>query len=327
MNFEDSFFEQEIRCGFEIPRLMKRAWAAQMELLKAVADICERHGLMYFADWGTLLGAVRHKGYVPWDDDIDICLKREDYMKLMKLLPGELPKGIEPAGIYAGNMFPITTSQTRVVAYRNHWDRNEYMRFFHGYPFKLLAIDIFPLDVVPYDREAFQAQLDLVEMTQAIYTLWDKLKEEGSLEENLAILERQTGIPIPRDASELEQKACLRRTEDAIAALYRDGDGSMLTEPSITYKYPSCVMDKEWYRDVVMLPFEQMEIAVPCHYKEVLTARYGNYMEMVRGGGQHQYPFYEYMEQELCKELTEAGFDGDIDDFCDQVMSGEITVS
>lgn len=327
MYFEDSFFEAEVRCGFEIPRMMKRAWAAQMELLKAVADICDRNGLTYYADWGTLLGAVRHKGYIPWDDDIDICLKREDYMKLMKLLPGELPKGMAPAGIYAGNLFPVNTSQTRLIAYRDLWDRNEFMRFFHGYPFKLIAIDVFPLDVVPRDRKAFEAQLALVEMAQAIFTLWSDLKRKGELESALAGLERQTGILIPRDISEDEQRTCLRRTEDAIAALYREGDGEKLAQPSIAYKYPNCVLDMEWYETTVLMPFEHMEIAAPCGYKEILTVQYGNYHEMVKGGGIHDYPFYRHIEGELVKELEEAGYSGTLDDFCDQVVAGEITVS
>ena len=76
MQFTQDFFKPEIREEFEIPAMMKRAWAAQMEVLQVVADICEENGLQYFADGGTLLGAVRHQGFIPWDDDIDICLKR-----------------------------------------------------------------------------------------------------------------------------------------------------------------------------------------------------------------------------------------------------------
>lgn len=87
MKFDDDFFKAEVREGFEITSMMKRAWAAQMEVFQVVADVCRKNKLRYFADWGTLLGAVRHKGMIPWDDDIDICLMREEYNELIKILP------------------------------------------------------------------------------------------------------------------------------------------------------------------------------------------------------------------------------------------------
>lgn len=62
MEFTNDFFKKEIRDEFEITEMMKRAWAAQMEVLQVIVDICEKSGLRYFADWGTLLGAVRHQG-------------------------------------------------------------------------------------------------------------------------------------------------------------------------------------------------------------------------------------------------------------------------
>ena len=92
MEFLDSYFEDEVREGFYVPSLMKRAWAAQMELLEVVQNICDKHQIPLYAEWGTLLGAVRHKGRIPWDDDIDMCMLREDYEKFSKIIDAELPE-------------------------------------------------------------------------------------------------------------------------------------------------------------------------------------------------------------------------------------------
>ena len=76
MFFEQSYFQGEERDGFYIKPMMKRVWAAQMEVLHQLDIICKRHKIPYQADWGTLLGAVRHKGYLPLDKtDEDIQLQ------------------------------------------------------------------------------------------------------------------------------------------------------------------------------------------------------------------------------------------------------------
>ena len=69
ITFDEKFFEAEVRDDFRISPMMKRCWAAEMEVLCQIDRICKKHGIPYFADWGTLLGAVRHKGIIPWDDE------------------------------------------------------------------------------------------------------------------------------------------------------------------------------------------------------------------------------------------------------------------
>ena len=90
MEFPRSYFEDEVRDGFYVHSLMKRAWAAQLEVLEDIDKVCKKHNIEYFAEWGTLLGAIRHGGFVPWDDDMDICMKREDYNKFLKVAPEEM---------------------------------------------------------------------------------------------------------------------------------------------------------------------------------------------------------------------------------------------
>ena len=93
--FPPSFFEDEVREGFLVTTMMKRYWASQLKVLSLVDAICRRHNLKWFADYGTLLGAVRHGGFIPWDDDLDICMLREDWNTFFEVAENELPEGFK----------------------------------------------------------------------------------------------------------------------------------------------------------------------------------------------------------------------------------------
>ena len=87
LQIEPSFFQQEERCGYVVTSGMKRIWAVELDLLNEFARVCRENGLKWFAHAGTMLGAVRHRGFIPWDDDIDIIMPRKDYERLCKLAP------------------------------------------------------------------------------------------------------------------------------------------------------------------------------------------------------------------------------------------------
>ena len=90
LDFDQDFFLGETRNDFYIEPMMKCAWAAELEVLEVVRKICKKYNLRYFAAYGALIGAVRHKGFIPWDDDIDIMMPREDYMRFSSVAPAEL---------------------------------------------------------------------------------------------------------------------------------------------------------------------------------------------------------------------------------------------
>lgn len=323
MEFLPEFFQKEVRCEFEISSMMKRAWAAELEVLEVVADVCERNGLQYFADWGTLLGAVRHQGFIPWDDDIDICLKREEYNELIRILPVQLPKGFVMAGMYADSkrlQQAAVCHNIRVMADEDQWDFNDYMRRFHGFPYQRIGIDIFPLDYMPRDSELVEIQKDIFTYGIVILQYWDELKQSGELDAKLTSMEQLCSVSIPRDGSTMN---FLYRLLDSVASLYGTEDADELTEYSFYVARPGYRLRKEWYESAVKLSFENIEIAAPCKYHEVLMAEFGDYMVPDRTDRGHEYPFYGSMEKALEEQIRAVGFPGTVEEFCQKVSCGE----
>ena len=89
MEYIKDIYRDEIRDGFLVTADRKKIWQVEMELLEVLDRICCRNGLRYFVDYGTLLGAVRHRGFIPWDNDIDVVMMRPDYERLKLVIAKE----------------------------------------------------------------------------------------------------------------------------------------------------------------------------------------------------------------------------------------------
>ncbi len=137
------FFRDEIRNGFYVPTSIKQAWATELDVLKEIDKICKRYNIKYFADAGTLLGAVRHGGFIPWDDDIDIVMFREDFESFLEKAKDELPEeytihDYKQKENYHNFSVKIVNGQR--INFESDSLKNHY-----NFPW-LSCVDVFPLD-------------------------------------------------------------------------------------------------------------------------------------------------------------------------------------
>lgn len=316
MIFEKDFFNEEIRNNFRISELMKRAWAAEMEILQIISDICTQHNITYFADWGTLLGAVRHQGFIPWDDDIDISLKRPDYNRLISCLRTDLPPGFVMTGMYAEEERWRNAAQIpniRVMADETYWDFSSYLKRFHAFPFLRIGIDIFPLDYVPRDQGLSDWQKIIMQQ------IWLLLVNDGhhctgfDYNAQLQNVESLCNVTLPRDSS---LKNALWKLYDSISSLYTYEEADYIAQYHFWIDRPQCIQRKECFDECIMLPFENISVPAPKRYDEVLAAKYGDYMTPSREGADHTYPFYAAQEEGLTEIFKEQGITQSITEFC-----------
>ena len=326
MRFPKSFFEEETRDNFVITPMMKRAWAAELEVLDVIRVVCDKHDIPWYAMYGTLLGAIRHKGFIPWDDDIDICMTRDDYMRFLKVAPQSLPDGFVISGIYGDSprLWEANNEpQGRVIADELKFTLPEYMNYFHAFPYLRIGVDIFPIDNLPSDP---QKQLELSKKIidlQRIAQNWADLKKTNQLSPRLSRYEKELGISFNKE-DEIESRHEILCAVDqyaySVPASESNGIGNILySQPPASEKgfsgFPK--MEKDWFGDGEEWPFESVTIRVPNEPHLVTAEVYGqDYMTPKPFTGLHDYPFYKTQEEAFAKMWAESGNKSTVEEFC-----------
>lgn len=302
MSVEETFLFDEVRCGFVVPTAIKQAWAAELEVLMEIDRVCRLHDITYYADWGTLLGAVRHGGFVPWDDDLDIVMKRADYQKFMEAARFDMEEGFDVQTFRNQPDFWLFMGK---VVNKNHFCfEKEHLRRFHNFPY-IACVDIFVLDYVYKNplKEEERKTICKYMLGIADGIVEGQIKGEDQ-EWHLQRLEQMTGQHYERITDPVAMGRYLYGEVEKRFSEVPEQESDHLVQmfpwglKEAPHYYP-----KEYYREPVYLPFEYTTMPVPPLYDKMLRERYGDYLKLVKDAGAHDYPFFEGQKKNLQKVL------------------------
>lgn len=286
LNVPASFYEEEIRCDFRVSKQIKEIWAVELDLLEELRRVCLKHDLRFAAEGGTLLGAVRHKGFIPWDDDIDILMPRNDYDKLCKVASSEFKHPYFLENFYS-NGFAYGNSKLMnldTTGYENPTANA------HG-----LFIDIFPYDNIPDEEDLARQQND------------EKIKYRKEFDRisycNRAFVYGEKASALRRVLRFLLHYVYKIQGKTISSAYYKalyDKYVRVMSKYKDTqtkYSGTLCCYETD-IKDMVLnsdlndlkeVDFEFLKIPIVAHYDETLTRLYGNWNEVVKGTAWHSF--------------------------------------
>ncbi|MCQ2400334.1 MAG: LicD family protein [Lachnospiraceae bacterium] len=254
---------------------LKEAQDASLEILLEVDRICRKHGLTYLLDSGTLLGAVRHKGFIPWDDDADIAMTRENF-EAFKKYKNELRDGFSllmPDEFAEGTRFYDFTPRIiyRDSRRRAYTDEQEY------YEGKLnhLWVDIFILDGIPDCKMSDS----ITRFRQKVIYGLSMPKRFGIDPEKYSKSDRfRVKVLCAMGKSFKMQK--LFKAQEKLSIKYNGKKHKRLYYSNYQPDYLHCTVMRSWSENHTELPFEDHMLMVPENYDEVLKVIYGDYMQL-----------------------------------------------
>lgn len=235
----------------------------EIDLFCAFIDVCKKLNLKYYIVGGTLIGAIRHQGFIPWDDDIDVAMPRADYEIFMEKAQEFLPEHYFVQNIYTDKEYvtffaKIRNSNTTFIETAiNH------LRINHG-----IYIDIFPLDFFPESKTAQKRVLWKNKLyTQRISACFN-LPYVKTMKHRLIAALLALRYPSIRAVVEKKDKMLKSIPKSNMFASYGGAWGIKEIAPV------------EWFGEGVAVTFEGMEVIAPTGYHNWLTQVYGDYMQL-----------------------------------------------
>ena len=270
--FEPSFFAEEVRSGFTVTKQRKELWAVELDLLVKFDQFCRAHNLIYCVGAGTMLGAIRHKGFIPWDDDIDLYMPRKDYDRLMTLAgefqaPYFLQTSYSEKNMLRGYARLRNSLTTGASVVEQHRPIN-----------KGLFIDICPIDGISENKKLDKKQLKKHKYYRWVFGVYNATR---SPRPGMNRLQKIKQIVTGQLADILVgNKEKFFRKYEANLKKYSIPSTKLWGNRTLVFECPKSRRPIEDYTDLVMMPFEFIEVPVPRNYDSMLRQQYGDYMKI-----------------------------------------------
>ena len=298
MNLDASFFKEEVMCDYLVSAEIKKVWAVELDLLEQLDRVCQKYGLRYFADYGTLLGAARHQGFIPWDDDIDVTMMRDDYENLKIIAADEFSEPYFFQSAYTDNHYMQFSKLMNVSTSAIEFPNEEPSACRQG-----IFLDIFPLDDVPDGSKA--ADINFKIRTEILITAEDPQLLSRMLNENYP-------FQLPDDMLlELIRMPTLERLRQyELFSLSNQGCSTLVNTFQSQVWRAASAKKREWFEHPIRLPFENTTVPAFAAYEEYLSNKYGDWHKFVRGTSNHRgtifcadMPYDEFLKSERLQEI------------------------
>ena len=241
----------------------------ELTVLDLIDSICSKHNITYFADWGTYLGAIRHKGFVPWDDDLDICMHRNELNKFLAVAKEELPEGYSVMSFHNNDY--SWKFIYNIVPNDHMCFTPEYLKSHYSFPY-IVAIDIFIIDNISDDDSIEQSRNEQVK----------RLLNEA---DKISLSEQS-------EPDKFNKMRTIYDEAEKLLQLENENDTERVVQKVPWGVYHNRTYDKSDFINAVRVPFEMTSVPVPLCFNKILSSKYGNFMNIVYGGGGHNYPYY-----------------------------------
>jgi len=245
---------------------LKKLQKKSLEILVYFKKFCEEHDLMFSLCGGTCIGAIRHEGFIPWDDDIDVFMLRDDYEKIKKLWPkyADTDRYVYCRTSKEENYHNIAASiRDKNTTFINRHSVDE--DIVHG-----VGIDIIPLDGYPTTKIKRTWQI----LNTMIFSLFNAQRlpdNQGNLVRNFS----KIIFSIIKSPNLRYKLWCFSERQ---LVKYPIEDGNHITQLLSGFRFMKLKYPKEIFEEVVYKKFEGYEMPVPAGYDEYLTMAFGDYM-------------------------------------------------